>query len=183
MKVVPQADHPKAQFSNNLLEAIDFRHKCPICTASLFKDSNLSAIRNDPDYCLIIRNMSNTSDQLKIKKDGVTAELVSTDTLIGRHGLFNFPLRMTCGHCNSYSHNFKIIMSMMEEENNIKDIILVSMSLRLSRDENLVIKTLYEQNKTVLYINDKPYEIEFMDFNPTKYRELYERFSVMVPFV
>lgn len=183
MKAETQTGHQRVKFSNNVLHAIDFRYKCPVCNASLFKESNLAIIRDDPEYCLVIRNMSNTSDQIKIKKDGVTAELVTMDTLIGKNGCFHFALRMSCGHCNSYSHGFKIVLSMWEQENNIKEIILTNMTLRLSHEDNLVIKTLYDQDKTLLYINSKPYEIDFLDFDPYKHRELYKRFSAMVPFI
>lgn len=182
MTAAQQADLPKANFSN-LIDAIDFRRKCPICTASLLADSNIGLIRDHETNLFVIRNASNSSDQLIIKKDGKTADLISTDTLMGRNGYFHFPLRMICGHCGHYSHNFKLIVNMFKQENNIEEVNLTTVTLRLSKIDNIILKSMYDQKKSFVIFNDKQYEIDFLDFDPSQQRELYNRFSVMVPFI
>jgi len=182
MTAEQQEDLPKAKF-DNLVEALDWRHKCPVCTSTLLKESNVQQLRDDPDYILVVRNVANTSDQVKVAKDGKTALLVSQDTLFWKNGLVNFPLRIICDDCKSYTHNLRLVLDTNCNPNMVKEILLISVTLTLSHTENIIIRSHYNSELTRLYVNNKEYPIEFMDFDPTKKQELYERFSAIVPFI
>lgn len=179
MTAEQQEDHQKVKF-DTLREAFYHRVKCPLCTANLIERS-LRNLRNDPNYSLVVRNDSDTKDILRVHKDHKTVDVLIETALHGKNGLFHVSFSLTCEHCNSYRHVLRTVIDLKNKV--IVESLLVSISIRLSYEENLVLRTFYEPPRSELVIEDKVYKIDFVDFDPSKSKELYERFSCFVPFI
>jgi hypothetical protein len=134
-------------------------------------------------YILAIRNISNTADFIRVWDDGVTVEIFSDIALSGKDNLFWLPIGQHCKECNSYKHSFRVGINLSTEPGFIKEVKMVSLKVRLSQDDNMVIRSFFFPERSELVLNDKTYELQFVDINPLKTKELYDRFSAIVPFI
>lgn len=194
-----QVGHQKVQFKT-LLDAIEFREVCPLCSSKLTLTCSSGSVRvyeKHPDrsimrapewsykrsYCLAIRNVSNTADFIRVWSDGVTTEIFSETALLGKNSLFYFPINLTCRECNSYKHSFRIGINLSTDLGIIEEVKMVSISLKLDKSEGMVLKSYFFPQRSQLIINSKTYELDFVDIDATKSKELFERFSSIVPFI
>jgi hypothetical protein len=195
----PLAGHQKVQF-DTLLEAIEFREECPLCASTLSLTCSSGQVRvytKYPDrsimrapewsykrsYCLAIRNISNTADFIRVWDDGVTAEIFSETAMYGKDKLFYFPISLSCKECNSYRHQLRIGINLSGDPGTIEEVKMVSISVKLDKSEGMVIRSYFFPPRSELIINSKVYQLDFVDIDVTKSKELFERFSSIVPFI
>lgn len=181
-----QVGHQKVLFET-LLDAIEFREYCPLCNGKLSLTCSTGAVRvyekHVRSYIIAIRNITNTEDFIRVWADGKTAELFTSVAIKGQDGVFHFPINMTCKECNSYKHSFRIAFNLITEPGTIVEVKMVSVMLRLSEEDGMVLRTYFYPCRTELILNDKTYELDFVNIDPFKSKELYERFSSIVPFI
>ncbi len=177
------ADHQKVKF-DTLVEALKHRTHCPLCSERLTLGAPSSlrqVIVNDRDYCLIIRNTSNTDNFIRIGKDGKTVELVSDMALHGKNGIFHYPLFMNCERCDGYTQSFRLDIDMASQPHILDQVLISRMSLMINKEEGISLRTLYLQLSSSLMIGEKEYPIDFIDIVDCK--KLIKRFDNVVPFI
>lgn len=194
-----QIGHQKVQF-DTLLDAIEFREECPLCNEKLSLTCSSGSVRayiKHPDrsimrapewsykrsYMLAIRNISDTADFIRVWDDGVTAEIFSETALAGHDKLFYFPLNLTCKECNSYKHSIRVGINLSSDLGIIEEVKIVSISMKLDKTEGMVIRSYFFPQRSELILNSKVYQLDFVDIDVTKSKELFERFSSIIPFI
>jgi hypothetical protein len=187
MMAEQQAGLQKVKF-NDLNEALDFRHECPVCKASLietkFGSTNINIVNHHPEYKFSIRNSSNSSNMMNVHHDGKTCTILNTEVIFGFKSIFHVPITMACSECSLYSQTMRLEINVKSNTYYIIAVYLTNKSLTLSKDEKLIIESFYLKNPgTLLKVGDSCYKVDFIDFDPEKRKELYERFSSIIPFI
>lgn len=194
-----QVGHQKVQFKS-FLDAIEFREECPLCSHKLSLTCSSGSVREyhkNPDrsilrapewsykrnYSLIIRNISNTADFIRVLDDGLTVEIFSETALAGKDQLFYFPISLSCKECNSYKHSFRIGVNLSSDLGTIEEIKMVSIAMKLDKSEGMTIRSYFFPQRSELIIGSKVYPLDFVDIDVLKPKELFERFSAIVPFI
>lgn len=177
MTQIQLEDHQKVKF-NNFIDAIYFRDKCPVCSATLLNDCVFKS--DDPKYSFLVGN-SFLVRNIKVHSDGYHADIAINKAILSRSDVFYYSFSMGCKSCYEYSHSFKLTMFIGTDPIYIKNIELNSITLKL--DDNMVLQTNYINSSSRLYIDKKDYSIDFIDIDPYKQKELANRFSIILAFM
>ncbi len=183
MTQVQPEDHQRVKF-DTLIEALDHRTICPLCSneLTLGASSSLRQVVTDRrGHCLVLRNTSNTADFLRVRKDGKTVELLSDIALHGKNGVFHYPLFMQCNFCYSYTQSFRLDINMAITPNKLDQVLISRIALTINKEDQISLTTYYLQLASSLKIGEKEYPIDFIDIVDCK--KLITRFDNIIPFI